>query len=312
MSLRVVGNTIYGSNQKDLVAEITEKVPSYVQIEALKNAYPNGRVVRNEFYLGSLAGEAGQSLKINIDPSSPNFMRGMDFNSGDGIGGISKILMEAYRWKITDVAEHFATFLDRPQAEAPMNPINPNKFAQTARENNPNKLSKDGSLILIHRTMASISTLSTDGEVLVTVRRYIERDAAGEIVRDTDGNAKKEFRQFPRLPETRPLYNLPDIAQSDRVIWVEGEKCADELTKQGYTATCTIGGAGMLSRNTKDKFDFSPLQGKELIIWPDNDDAGRKLARIVQELAQNAGAKINYHACATEGKAQEVGCSRCN
>ena len=93
------------------------------------------------------------------------------------------------------------------------------------------------------------------------------------------------------MPETRPLYNLPDIAQSDRVIWVEGEKCADELTKQGYTATCTIGGAGMLSRNTKDKFDFSPLQGKELIIWPDNDDAGRKLARIVQELAQNAGAK---------------------
>ena len=146
MSLRVVGNTIYGSNQKDIVAEITEKVPSYVQIEALKNAYPNGRVVRNEFYLGSLAGEAGQSLKINIDPSSPNFMRGMDFNSGDGIGGISKILMEAYRWKITDVAEHFATFLNRPQAEAPMNPIN------------PNKLSKDGSLIVTHRTMASIST----------------------------------------------------------------------------------------------------------------------------------------------------------
>ncbi len=157
MSLRVVGNTIYGGNQKDLVAEITEKVPSYVQIEALKNAYPNGRVVRNEFYLGSLAGEAGQSLKINIDPSSPNFMRGMDFNSGDGIGGISKILMEAYRWKITDVAEHFATFLDQPQAEAPMNPINPTNLT-IARENNPNKLNKDGSLIVIHRTMANIST----------------------------------------------------------------------------------------------------------------------------------------------------------
>jgi hypothetical protein len=33
MSLRVVGNTGYGSNQRDLVSEITEKVPSYVQIE---------------------------------------------------------------------------------------------------------------------------------------------------------------------------------------------------------------------------------------------------------------------------------------
>ena len=134
--------------------------------------------------------------------------------------------------------------------------------------------------------------LSEDGEILVTVRRYIERDSTGEIVRDTDGNTKKEFRQFPRLPETRPLYNLPDIAQSDRVIWVEGEKCADELTKKGYTATCTIGGAGMLSRNTKHKFDFSPLQGKEVIIWPDNDEAGLKLAKIVQELSQNAGAKL--------------------
>ena len=112
MSLRVVGNTRYGNGQRDLVAEITEKVPSYVQIEALKNAFPNGRVVRNEFYLGSLSGEAGQSLKINIDPSSSEFMRGMDFNTGDGIGGITKILMAAYDWKIKDVAEHFGTFLD--------------------------------------------------------------------------------------------------------------------------------------------------------------------------------------------------------
>ena len=290
MSLRVVGNTIYGSNQKDIVAEITEKVPSYVQIEALKNAYPNGRVVRNEFYLGSLSGEAGQSLKINIDPSSPNFMRGMDFNSGDGIGGISKILMEAYRWKITDVAEHFSTFLDRPQAEAPINPINPNKLQQP-QEEQPEQVRQKRVIDTNTPHDGEYFYLSTDGEVLVTVRRYIERDPTGEIVRDTDGNTKKEFRQFPRLPETRPLYNLPDIAQSDRIIWVEGEKCADELTKQGYTATCTIGGAGMLSRNTKDKFDFSPLQGRELIIWPDNDDAGKKLARIVQELAQNAGAK---------------------
>ena len=62
MSLRVVGNTRYGDNQRDLVSEITEKVPSYVQIESLKRAYPNGRIVRNEFYLVSLSGEAGQSL----------------------------------------------------------------------------------------------------------------------------------------------------------------------------------------------------------------------------------------------------------
>ena len=70
MSLRVIGNTRYGSEPRDLVAEITDKVPSYVQIEALKNAYPNGRVVRTEVYLGTWTGESGQSLKTKIDTSS--------------------------------------------------------------------------------------------------------------------------------------------------------------------------------------------------------------------------------------------------
>ena len=291
MSLRVVGNTGYGSNQKDLVAEITDKVPSYVQIESLKRAFPNGKVIRNEFYIGSLSGEAGQSLKIDIDPISPNFMRGMDFNTGEGIGGITKILMAAYNWRIKDVAEHFSTFLDKEKLEPPMNPINPS-MAQQPPVTQPEQIKQRRVIDVNTPHDGEYLYLSEDGEILVTVRRYIERDSTGEIVRDTDGNTKKEFRQFPRLPETRPLYNLPDIAQSDRVIWVEGEKCADELTKKGYTATCTIGGAGMLSRNTKHKFDFSPLQGKEVIIWPDNDEAGLKLAKIVQELSQNAGAKL--------------------
>ena len=290
MSLRVVGNTRYSNGQRDLVAEITEKVPSYVQIEALKNAFPNGRVVRNEFYLGSLSGEAGQSLKINIDPSSSEFMRGMDFNTGDGIGGITKILMAAYDWKIKDVAEHFGTFLDKPQVEPPMNPINP-ALAQPHQEPQPEQIKQKRVIDYSTPYDSEYLYLSEEGEILVAVRKYIERDQTGEIVRDSDGSAKKEFRQFPKLPETRPLYNLPQIKEADRVIWVEGEKCADALIKMGHTATCTIGGAGMLSQRTKDKFDFSPLHGKELIIWPDNDEAGQKLARIIQELGVNAGAK---------------------
>ena len=72
-----------------------------------------------------------------------------------------------------------------------------------------------------------------DGQVLVTVRKYFERDATGEIVRDGTGKPKKQFRQFMNgsqgLPEPRPLYNIPNILGSDKVIWVEGEKCADAL-----------------------------------------------------------------------------------
>ncbi len=109
------------------------------------------------------------------------------------------------------------------------------------------------------------------------------------------GKPKKQFRQFMNgrqgVPEPRPLYNIPNILGSNKVIWVEGEKCADALTDLGYAATCTIGGAGMLSENTAEKFDFSPLRNKEVILWPDNDDAGKKLARIVEAQAKAVGAK---------------------
>ena len=134
-----------------------------------------------------------------------------------------------------------------------------------------------------------------NGHILVTVRKYFERDETGEIVLDGGGKPKKQFRQFMSgsqgIPEPRPLYKIPDIVNSDKVIWVEGEKCADALNELGYTATCTIGGAGMLSENTASKFDFTPLRNKDLILWPDNDDAGKKLAKIVEAQAKNAGAK---------------------
>ena len=294
MTFKVYDNTRYGYGNQDVVADITNKVPRHVQIDELKRAYPNGRVVRNEFYIGSLSGEAGQSLKIDIDPMSPNFMRGKDFNTHEGIGGITKILMAAYGWNIKQVAEHFDSYIAADRPAPPMNPININLAQQAIETAQQTQIEQPRPKRIIDANTphdGEYLYLSEDGEILVAVRRYIERDETGEIVLDAEGNAKKEFRQFPRLPETRPLYNLPDIAQSDRIIWVEGEKCADALTKLGYTATCTIGGAGMLSANTKHKFDFSPLHGKELVIWPDNDQAGMKLAKLVQELAVNAGVK---------------------
>ena len=138
---------------------------------------------------------------------------------------------------------------------------------------------------------------NADGEVLVSVRRYNVKDIAGNPMLNTKGKPKKEFRPFvegspySKFPDIRPLYNIPNVLASDRVIWVEGEKCADALNDVGYTATCTIGGAGALTKKTAHQFDFSPLQNKELILWPDNDPAGKKLADLIQDFALAAGAK---------------------
>jgi len=107
------------------------------------------------------------------------------------------------------------------------------------------------------------------------------------------------------LPEPRPLYNIPNILAFNTVVWAEGEKCADALTSMGFAATCTIGGAGMLSERVAHKFDFSPLEGKDVILWPDNDKAGRVLAALVERLAKDAGAKSTLMLRAPFGKPEK-------
>jgi hypothetical protein len=282
MSVVRFGNTISSSN--DIVEEISRKVPKGEQIRILQDTFPAGRVHGKTFYIGSLLGDPGQSLKINIDPASQHFMQGQDFNGGVGIGGIVKILIEARGMKLPEIKEMFSSYLDStgPQIvrdNAPIeNPIRPQYNSNSPYD-------------------AEYVYTNADGEVLVSVRRYNVKDIAGNPMLNTKGKPKKEFRPFvegspySKFPDIRPLYNIPNVLASDRVIWVEGEKCADALNDVGYTTTCTIGGAGALTKKTAHQFDFSPLQNKELILWPDNDPAGKKLADLIQDFALAAGAK---------------------
>jgi len=284
MSVVRFGNTTSGISANNLVEEISRRVPKSEQIRILRDTFPAGRVHGNTFYLGSLLGDPGQSLKINIDPHSPHFMKGQDFNGGVGIGGIVKILMEARGMKLGEIKDMFSTYLDHtaPQVVHDNGPVE-NPFKQQFNANSPYD--------------AEYVYTNADGEVLVSVRRYNVKDAAGNPLLNTNGKPKKEFRPFiegspySKFPDVRPLYNIPNVLASRRVIWVEGEKCADALNAAGYTATCTIGGAGALTKRTASQYDFSPLQGKELILWPDNDQAGKKLADLIQDLALAAGVR---------------------
>jgi len=296
MRLTIVGNTGYG-NKRDIVKEISERVPRHIQLDELKKTFPLGKVVRNEFIVGSLEGEQGESLKINIDTNSPHFMQGTDFATGEGVGGITKILMRGRRMTLKEVEKHFEYYLEKPKAQPIENPIKPNflnnpppvqETVSTKELDKP----KEKKIDINGANDGEYLYLSEDGEILFTVRRFNKRDENGEILRGDDGKPKKEFRQIPPLGEkTRPLYNLPDISNSNRVIFVEGEKCADALTKVGFTATCTIGGGGMLSENSKQKYDFTPLEGKDVIIWPDNDKKGQDYADFVETLLKEANVK---------------------
>jgi len=299
MSVVRFGNTRSSVSANELVEQISRNVPRTEQLRILRDTYPAGREHGKVFYIGSLLGDPGQSMKINIDTASPYFMQGQDFNGNVGVGGIVKILMEGKGMRLPEIKQMFERYLDsdndRPQIvrdNGPIeNPIKPQYNAQSPYD-------------------IEYNYTNSDGEVLVSVRRYNVKDISGNPILDTSGKPKKEFRPFlpgipySKFPDIRPLYNIPNILASERVIWVEGEKCADALNEVGYTATCTLAGAS-LTKKTAAQYDFSPLQGKELIIWPDNDTQGRKLADLVQDLALNAGAKSVTMLTPPQGKPEK-------
>ena len=293
MSIIPFGNT-RSSGDKNLAQLISERVPRSVQLSDLLETFPQGQRKGEVFTVGSFNGEPGKSLKIDIAMHSPHFMQGSDFASGEGVGGICKVLMEGRGWTFQEVVSHYRSYIGDvapPRVAPPQNPIRPPETVSSS----PPTASRQIDINTPHDGEHIYS--SVDGEIICIVRRYIARDAEGQPVLGSDGKPKKEFRQFsqgspyPKMPDIRPLYNLPGINTADRIIWVEGEKCADDLNKLGYVATCTLGGAGMLSPKSAPSYDFSPLQGKELIIWPDNDASGAKVAKLVQELAARAGAR---------------------
>jgi hypothetical protein len=75
---------------------------------------------------------------------------------------------------------------------------------------------------------------------------------------------------------TRVLYNLPDVLASRAVVICEGEKDCLTAGRFGLVATCNVGGAGKWLEAYS-----TVLTGKDIIIFPDNDTAGRKHAEDV-------------------------------
>ncbi|WP_269791010.1 DUF3987 domain-containing protein [Stenotrophomonas sp. Iso1] len=83
------------------------------------------------------------------------------------------------------------------------------------------------------------------------------------------------------------LHELADARDGALVYIVEGEACADALARLGLLAT-TSGSA-----SSAEGADWSPLAGRRVRLWPDNDEAGRKYA-------EEAGARLYALGCTVE------------
>ncbi|WP_445571331.1 DUF927 domain-containing protein [Pseudomonas sp. E102] len=142
---------------------------------------------------------------------------------------------------------------------------------------------------------------------------WIYRDAQGQPLMalyrfdlgpDEEGKPRKVFApltwcqradgqttqwRWQGLPDPRPLLHLNELSQrlDAPVVLCEGEKAVDAAAElmPGYVATCWPNGS-----NSWHKADLTPLKGRSVLLWPDNDSSGQSCMEAVAEKLREIGA----------------------
>ncbi|EXI92805.1 MAG: DNA primase (bacterial type) [Candidatus Accumulibacter sp. BA-94] len=270
------------AQRDDLRAELLARLPS-----VLMALFPAGKVRGRTFVIGDIDGNPGDSLEIVLTGEKAGLWT--DRATGEG-GDVFELIARHHgldtRTAFPAVMEAAAGLLGRAlihpalaRHEAPLDELGP--------------------------YTAKWDYLSANGELIACVYRY---DPAP---------GRKEFRPWDvrarmcRAPDPRPLYNLPAVAQTDTVVLVEGEKCADALIRQGIVATTAMNGA----KAPVDKTDWTPLAGKAVLIWPDRDAPGWDYAEAAARARGGVGMcrhrlPVGGHPRAADRQAGEMGCGR--
>jgi hypothetical protein len=241
---------------------------------------PNGRRVGNEYCVGSINGEPGQSLKINLQKGVWK-----DF-SGD-VGGSDPVSLYAaiHRLTMSEAAKRLTLGLpaapvvvDARQEEPEFYPV------LDPDEDMPDPKLGNYQAAYYYRNaignVLGIIVRRMDGGKKLITPRTPWYDAQGRIVWRWAGFA-----------QPRPLYGLDLLASHPRtlVVVVEGEKCADALNALGLDliAITWSGGAQAV-----DKTNWEPLSEREVVLWPDADDPGRNAMKRVAGLLEAQGCRV--------------------
>jgi AAA domain len=93
------------------------------------------------------------------------------------------------------------------------------------------------------------------------------------------------------------IYRLPEVNEATAagytIVCVEGEKDADNLWKIGVPATCNPDGAAEPDKKPKWRPEYSEmLRGADVVVIPDNDEAGRAHADATAKACAGITAQI--------------------
>lgn len=229
--------------------------------------YPNGHAdpKGRNFFIGDTRGSAGESLNIVLKGDRAGLWH--DFATGEG-GDI---------FDLWSAARGFGNFRDTLKDMGDY----AGASANTPRRPPKRKAAKGGEAW--GTPTATYNYLDANGSIIAQVDRFDWEE---------DGRKRKTFRPWDvathkyQAPAVRPLYNLHEIARAPELILCEGEKCADALMAQNVSATTAMGGSNAPVEAT----DWTPLAGRKVLIWPDNDQTGLEYAERAREAVLAAGA----------------------
>jgi len=135
---------------------------------------------------------------------------------------------------------------------------------------------------------------TTNSRSIVAEYRYC--DERGEHLYDVVRFAPKDFRMqgagghWTTKGLRRVLYRLPELRGQSTVYITEGEKDADRLSALGLAATTAVGGAGKWRNDYTQQLVAAKVA--QVVVLPDNDDAGRAHAEQVARSCHTAGLKV--------------------
>ena len=230
--------------------------------DVLSYLLPNGRFYEKHFEVGDVDGSQGSSLRVTLTGNKRGLWH--DFATGEG-GDIFDLWAAHHHLDIKTQFNHVLAstghWLGLSASNDSVNmQIKPNTQAT------PSAYYYDE----LGKPTAKWDYYNAEKKLIACVYRY--DTPHGKQYRPWDVVNRKH-----RAPNPRPLYNQPGVKEATQIVLVEGEKAANSLIEQGIAATTAMFGA----KAPITKTDWSPLKGKQVVIWPDNDTAGKRYAVAV-------------------------------
>jgi len=113
--------------------------------------------------------------------------------------------------------------------------------------------------------------------------------------------------RWKALPDPRPLYGLDWLAKRPdaSVVNCEGEKSADAAARVFPNSVCITSPGGSQAAS---KADWSPLEARRVLVWPDADEPGAKYAaKVAGNLHGQASEVLMIDAMALASMAPDGG-----